>query len=176
MKSLEPSIEELTIGEYVGSKNLVHLDLTAFKSLKQVHINRFAFTTSSGFVAEDLPYLQVIEIDDYTFSGSEKAEFLVRHCNVLSSISIGKKSFVKTKKLSVRGDSGFCFSCTDNPRLESIEIGKANALNMTFNAASRCIFSSKLHFISFTCRFTPPIDSSRLQLRAQGTEGAGIFW
>ena len=106
MRSLEPSVEELTIGEYVGSKNLVHLDLTAFKSLKQVHISRFAFTTTSGFVAEDLPCLQVIEIGDFTFSRSEKAEFLVRHCNVLSSLSIGKMSFVTAKQLSIRGNAG----------------------------------------------------------------------
>ena len=108
MKSLDRSIEELTIGEYVGSESVTVLDLTLYKSLKRVHINHFAFTTSSGFVAEDLPSLQTIEIGDYTFSGSEKAEFLVRRCNALSSLSIGKRSFTQTKRLSVVGGSAAC--------------------------------------------------------------------
>ena len=108
MKSLDRSIEELTIGEYVGSESIAVLDLTLYKSLKRVHINRFAFTTTSGFVAEDLPFLQTIKIGDYTFSGSEKAEFLVRRCNALSLLSIGKRSFTHTKRLSVVGGSAVC--------------------------------------------------------------------
>lgn len=108
MKSLDRSIEELTIEEYVGSESITVLDLTLYKSLKRVHINRFAFTTTSGFVAEDLPSLQTIEIGDFTFSGSEKAEFLVRRCNALSLLSIGKRSFTQTKRLSVVGGSAAC--------------------------------------------------------------------
>ena len=105
---LQNTVEKLTFCcQSCNDDDFVTLDLTRFRSLKEVHIKNGSLKNVKDLIIRGLDTLEQVNIEGGCFSDTESGAFEISKCRRLTKVKVGSKCFSSCRRTVFDGRAPF---------------------------------------------------------------------
>ncbi len=105
---LQHNVEKLTFCPYsCNDDDFVTLDLTGFRNLKEVQINKGSLKNVKDLILRGLDTLEQVNIEGGCFSDTESGAFEISKCRRLTKVKVGNKCFSSCRRTVFDGRAPF---------------------------------------------------------------------